>query len=139
MGGMEATPNTDPYIVEKISRHLSLSPNHIVAIENVLVRPGDPGIKVAKSRVRIIDGYIYHVLLSQDSMVDIQYAVKKSRGSIPSIGFLSSLGDTDLAAIQNSFELPSRLADVLASSLLSLFVRAYDWEGYLVWDRGRKN
>ncbi|MGH9739821.1 MAG: hypothetical protein ACRD4X_14730 [Candidatus Acidiferrales bacterium] len=128
-------PSTVGQLGEAIYALLS-DPDDLCLLENSLAEPSDPWMKRAKSRLLFHDTEVYHAIFGVErDKARIANAVREAehpRVFVGAVGRVPSGMGCDLVSI--STVTADQLAQ-FAKTVLSVFVRAYDGEGYLVWTR----
>ena len=128
-------PQAEQDLAFLIRRFLQEGKGRACVSENYLARRTDPWLAHAKSRILFFGEEVYHVIDRQDVESDsIDAAIREAESPTIFVGVLSTL--------RQGFRLPPVKTDmdtdqlrVLAEEAEKLIVRAYDGEGYLIWNK----
>ena len=128
-------PKATGQLAEAIHALLS-EPEHVCLLENSLAQPSDPVLKRAKCRLLLHNTEVYHPLFGMDrDNTKIANAIREAEHPgvfVGAVGRVPSGMGCDLVSISTISA--DQLAD-FAKAVHTVFVQAYDGEGYLVWTR----
>jgi hypothetical protein len=131
-GTAMAKPNSNSELVSEIKKFLSVE-KRACLLENSLAAAHDPWLRRAKSRILTYNSDVYHVLTSNNvDQDDISVAIKEASNADMLIGALGSIWE-NLTSSQ-AFDPGREDLAKFAQEASSVFVSAYDGEGYLVWN-----
>jgi hypothetical protein len=125
-----------PLLVEMIQQYLTLRDVNCCLFEDLLRSPTDPiGASSALDYVHLHGGQIFYFFNSKKSDTSIiREALVTSEAHV----FLCVLSSLDIA-MHNEFlpnkEISLNLLEKFAEGVSLFFVKAYDYEGYLMWVR----
>jgi hypothetical protein len=122
-------------LVEAIYESLQ-NPESICFLENYLAEAHDPWLQGAKSRVITNGSEVYHTIFSADrDKGKIEAAIREWNGPPTSVGALGSMNEKDSGHIASMKTITTGQLTVFAETVQSIFIRAYDGEGYIVWNK----
>lgn len=129
------TPKTDEQLAEAIHRLLQ-NPQSACFLENHLAEAHDPWLQRAKSRIIAHGSEVYHALFSGDrDKPKIEAAISEWYNLPTSIGALGSMNEKDSAHIESARTITIGQLTAFAEAVQSVFVGAYDGEGYIIWEK----
>lgn len=129
------TPNADEQLIEAIYESLQ-NPERICFLENYLAAAHDPWLQRAKSRIVSNGTEVYHTLFSVDrDKGKIEATIREWNRPPTSIGALGSMSEKDLAHIASAGIITTGQLTVFAKTVQSIFISAYDGEGYVAWNK----
>lgn len=130
--------NASEQLVEAIHAWLQ-SIENICILENYLAEAHDSWLQSAKSRVVSNGNEVYHVLLNADrDKKKIDAAIREWDHLPTSVGVLGSMAEKVSSQIGLVKVITTEQLTVFAQSARSVFVGAYDGEGYLVWNQSAR-
>lgn len=129
------TPTSDEQLVAIIYESLQ-SPESACLLENYLSEAHDPWLQRARSRVITNGSEVYHALFSVDrDKGKIDAAIREWRSLPTSVGALGVVNEEACARIRLRRAITLEHLAVFAASVQSVFIFAYDGEGYIVWKK----
>lgn len=129
------TANANKQLAEAIYELLR-SPESVCLLENALAEAHDSWLKRTKSRVVFNGTEVYHVLFNADRDKDkIEDAIRDAHHSPVLIGAVGYVRQDGLARIALGRAINTELLTAFAETVQSVFVGAYDGEGYIVWNK----
>lgn len=111
-------------------------PEGICLLENSLADACDGWLQRAKSKIVTNGDEVYHVLFNTDrDKHKIEAAIREWDKPPTSIGAFGSMNEKAAAQIASAQSLTREQLAAFGKSAQSVFVRAYDGEGYIQWNR----
>jgi hypothetical protein len=131
-----AVPKTTAYeqLAETIYDELTTR-RSVCFLENYLAEAHDGWLQRAKSRVVTHGNEVYHALLSADRDKDNIVAAIREWHLPTCIGALGSMNEETSAHIASARIITTGQLTAFAETVQSVFVGAYDEEGYVVWNQ----
>lgn len=125
--------NANEQLVGAIYESLQ-NPESICFLENYLAEAHDPWLRGAKSRVITNGSEVYHALFSADRDTHkIEATIREWHNLPTSVGALGSLNEKASAQVAAAKTITTGELAAFAETARSVFVGAYDGEGYVVW------
>jgi len=122
-------------LVEAIYGSLQ-NPESICFLENYLAEAHDLWLQRAKSQIVTNGAEVYHALFSADrDKGKIDAAIREWDHLPTSIGALGSMNEKASAHIAAAKTITTGELAAFAETVRSIFVGAYDGEGYIVWNK----
>jgi len=110
-------------------------PEEICIFENPLATAGDPWLRGAKSRVSTYDHDVYHILTFADlTGTNIENTLREANGFPAPIGALGPRPSDPIFESPRHVTISAEHLTGFVRGVHSLFVGAYDGEGYLIWE-----
>lgn len=129
------TANADEQLIEQIYDKLE-NPQSLCLLENYLFEAGAPWLQRAKSRVVTNGNEVYHALFNVDrDKGKIGDAIREWRRPPTSIGAVGHMNEEISAHIASTKAIAPEQLAAFAGTVRSVFVAAYDGEGYIVWNK----
>lgn len=128
-------PKAREQLIEVIYGSLQ-NPGSVCLLENYLAEADDPWLQRAKSRVATNGSEVYHALLSVDrDESSIDTAIREWEGLPTSIGAAGSMNENASAHVAAEKTVTAGQLAAFAQASESVFVAAYEGEGYVVWEK----
>lgn len=122
-------------LVEMI-RDLLRDTERVCLLENYLAEAHDGWLQRAKSRIVTHGNEVYHVLVSADhDKAKIEAAIREWDHLPTSIGALGGMNEEVSVHIAAAKTITTGELAAFAETVWSVFVGAYDGEGYIVWNK----
>jgi len=123
-----------PVVMEDILKYLHENKEHCCLFEEPVGRPSDPWVKNSKMKYVHLNDEMYYFFDKDPKSEEVKDAFRTSDGYY-FLCVLSSLRIDDQCGFSPFNSLNSDRLKDFASNVVSFFVRAYDGEGYLQWDK----
>ena len=134
-GTLVPTPTTREHLVSLIATELA-QPRSLCILENALAEREDLWLQKSEVDIAFLGKEVYHLLTEATSPSEIDAAVRAAHTPYLCVGALSSVPDAD-GLPGDRGELTIRWLEELAQQAQTIFVGAYDGEGYVLWRRAR--
>jgi hypothetical protein len=123
-----------PFLVEIVQQYLNVSETNCCLFEDPIRLPTDPKVTdSAIDYVHLIGGEMFYFFnSSSNDSSKINKALMTSEAYI-FLCALSSLGTVKQNAFLTKKEIDLELLKLFTAGVSSFFVKAYDYEGYLMW------
>lgn len=124
-----------PFIIDLIYNYIEGNENNCCLLEETIGSLSDTWVKKSKIEfVYLRDEMFYYFDIKNNEIEKIKEALKKSE-SYYSLFALSSYNNEEDSKHRPIGEIRPEFLEEFVSNIVSFFVRAYDGEGYLMWNR----
>jgi hypothetical protein len=135
ISGRRRTPVDD--LASYILSCLDATEERVCVFENHLGRRTDPWLEQAQSRVLFLGEEVYHVISSEDADLDSTKAAINEAEDVTLLVGVLSVWPQDSRLSSERREITDEELRAIAQRAEKIIVRAYDGEGYLIWESRR--
>ena len=132
---VESVPTFDTQLIETIQHHLQQNRENLCLFEDILSKPSDPFLKRLNHPILVYQEQIYFLL--QDLEITSEKIAQVINNTTGARDFLCAFSSSHVD-FGNKRMITSDQIQKLAQNTKKVAVGAYDGEGYLIWQNGKK-